>query len=220
MSKYLCLCVCAAALTLFLARPASADVMTYNGPGLSAFVQIHAPGHPGDGEILYAGQYKVTYQGDNYNAWCVDFGQNSGTMSATEESYTVLPNSSAVAFLFETYAGSLTSGTEAAALGTSIWEVITEPPGGPYNIGSGSFSISGNTAVANRAAVMLASIPASYTPLGELVVLHSATLQDMLIGRAQSEPPTPEPATIALLVGGAALGLARRRSRCILRAPR
>jgi len=216
MNKKTCICVCAAALAAVLARPAGADVMTYKGVGLSAPVQIHAPGHPADGEIVYAGQYKVSYQGGDYAAWCVDIDQFSGTAQVTQEDYTALPNSSAVAYLFDTYSNSLTGSTDAAALGVSIWEALTEAEGGPFNIGSGSFYISGNSAVASRASSMLASIPAGfYVPQEQLVVLHSDTLQDMLIGLSVGggNLPMPEPATIALLVVGAAMGLSRRGAR-------
>jgi hypothetical protein len=204
--------VCGVALALFLASPARADMMTYNGVGLNAIVQIHAPGHLADGMTVYAGQYLVSFEGANYAAWCVDIDQYSGNMPATEESYTVLRNSSAVAYLYDTYANSLGGGTDAAALGASIWEVITEPQGGPFNINSGSFSISENAAVASRAAAMLASIPGSYEPQEDLVVLHSDTMQDMLIG-IPTGSPAPEPLTLALLIGGAALGLVRRLGR-------
>jgi hypothetical protein len=204
--------VCVSVLTLFLARPASADVMTYTGLGLYDTVQMHAPGHVADGQTVYAGQYMFSYQGATYAAWCVDIDQYSGTTQVTQESYTVLRNSSAAAYLYETYADSVSTGTEAAALAASIWEVITEPQGGPFNIYSGGFYISNNSAAAGRAAAMLASIPAGYTPQGTLVVLHSADKQDMLIGYEYGGP-VPEPATIVLLLGGLVLSAARHRRR-------
>jgi hypothetical protein len=203
---------CAAALVLLLVQSARADTMTYNGVGLNSVVRIHAPGHVADGEDVYAGQYRITYDGNNYNAWCVDIDQYSGTASVTVQSYTVLPNAGAVAYLYDTYADGVTTGTEAAALAASIWEVITEAPGGPFSITGGSFYISGNSAVANRAAAMLATIPGSYEPREDLIVLHSDTKQDMLIARDVGTE-VPEPATMALLISGGALGLVRRRTR-------
>jgi hypothetical protein len=203
-----------AALALFLFTPlARADTMTFDGIGLADTVKVHAPGHLADGMTTEAGQYLYTYKGTQYAAWCVDLDAYAATTAVTEESYTVLPNAYAVAYLYETYAGGLTSDTDAAALGVSIWEVITEPNnGGPFNVNSGSFWISDNTAVASRAAAMLATIPGSYTPHGILTVLHSDSKQDMLIGGIHQ---APEPGTLVLLAVGGVLTAARRRRRVV-----
>ena len=201
-----------AALALLLFTPlARADTMTFDSIGLADTVKVHAPGHLADGLTTEAGQYLITYKGNQYAAWCVDIDAYASTTSVTEQSYTVLPNAYAVAYLYETYAGGLTNDTDAAALGVSIWEVITESVGGPFNIHSGSFWITNNGDVASRAASMLATIPGSYTPQGALTVLHSECKQDMLIGNGLHQ--APEPGTLVLLAAGGALAAARRRRR-------
>jgi len=210
MTNRRCLALAIAALAFLLAPPALADTMTFTGVGLHDTVKIHAPGHMADDLTVTAGQYLVTYKSNDYVAWCVDLDAYAGSSSVTEQNYTVLRNAYAVAYLFETYAGSLSNNTDAAALGASIWEVITEPAGGPFNISSGSFRLSNNSDVSARAASMLASIPGSYTPLGGLTVLHSDSKQDMLIGNVHQ---VPEPGTLALLAAGGALVVVRRRRR-------
>jgi len=200
--------LCALCAALGLATPAQADVMTYLGTGLNQAVTLHAPGHLANGQVVHAGQYRISYQGETYTSWCVDLDQYTGTVSVTERSYLTLQNPSAVAYLFETYADSSMTSTEAAALAVSFWEVLTEPVGGPFSASSGNFWVTNNSAVAARAATMLASIPSSYTPTEDLVVLYSSTKQDMLIGRPGSG--APEPATLALVAGGAIALLGRK----------
>ena len=182
--------------------------MTYNGVGLADTVKVHAPGHLADGMTAEAGQYLITYKGAQYAAWCVDIDAYAGNASVTERNYTVLHNAYAVAYLYDTYAGGLTGDTDAAALGVSIWEVLTESAGGPFNIYSGDFWITNNSAVASRAASMLASIPGSYTAHGDLMVLYSDSKQDMLIGNLYQ---VPEPGVMVLLAAGGVLAAARRK---------
>jgi hypothetical protein len=196
---------------LFIPRavPAWGYMMTYHGDGLNQAVKIGAPGMLADGKTVHAGQMLISYQDNDYIAWCVDLDAYAGTADVTEISYLSLPNASAVAYLYDMYADGTTTSLESAALAVSLWEVLAEPPGGPFNVNSGNFRISQNAAVAARAAVMLASVPASYTPLRPLTVLHSQTKQDMLIGGFGS--PIPEACTLSLLCAGMVISAKRRR---------
>jgi hypothetical protein len=205
-----------ALLALLLSPSARADVMTYCGEGLCDDVQIRSPGHMADGLTTLAGQMMLSYKGAEYAGWCVDIDQYAGTSSVTEESYTVLANHNALAYLMDTYADSLASDLDAAALAACIWEVVNEPEGGAFNINGGHFSIRNNSAVTSRAAAWLASIPAGYSSQTNYIILHSTTAQDMLIegpGIGGAHVDTPEPGTLVLLIAGGVMALARRGAR-------
>jgi hypothetical protein len=199
-------------VSLCLAPSARADLMTYYGVGLCETVTVHAPGYLTDNVTVEAGQLLISYQGAYHVGWCVDLDQYSLDAEATEESYAVLPNHVALAYLFDTYADSVACDLDAAALGVAIWEVITESEGGTFNVYSGNFSITGNPEVAERAMTLLASIPSDYSPQQELIVLHSDSAQDMLIAPGGGLFPAPEPGSLALAAAGAIV-LARRRRR-------
>lgn len=203
-----------AALTVLAISPSAwGSLMTYNGVALSQTVQTHAPGKLADGLTTYAGQELITFENVNYKAYCVDLNQYAATAQATAVplNLTSFNNQWQLAYLFDTYAAGVTTDLQAAALGTAIWEVLTEPNGGAFDVTDtySQFWITGNNSVAAAANALLASLPANYTPTVWPVVLQSATAQDFII---------PEPATLALLgVGG--LVLLRSRRRCEARTP-
>ena len=113
--------------SLLLAAPvASADIMTYDGPGFVSQVTLHAAGLLGDGKTVYAGQYKLTYGGTPYDAFCVDIDHYAGTTEVTEMPSSSLRNGEKVAYLYETFVPAISNGTDAAAVGVAIWEVLYE----------------------------------------------------------------------------------------------
>jgi len=197
--------------SLLLAVPAaSADVMTYEGLGLVSTVKLHAAGLLGDGKTVLAGQYRFTYQGETLNAFCVDIDHYAGTTEATEQPIDFLRNSQQVAYLYETFVPTIQDGTDAAAVGVAIWEVLYEEEQNDFDAGSGYLYITLNAPVLAAANDMLAGMPDSYQPVTDLVVLHSPCKQDMLIG---SLGEVPEPATIAFFALAAPWALLRRPRR-------
>jgi len=184
--------------------------MTYNGMGLKDTVKVHAPGHLADNLTVHAGQLHVTYLGEDYDAFCVDIDQYVGTSEVDEWTVYDLPqNGDLIAFLFETYADGVATGVEAAALQVAIWEVLSETDDSFFDLTSGNFQILNNAPVVALATTYLATVPGSYTPIIEPVVLHSETKQDVIISGGQ----VPEPASLSVLSLGAVLSLIRRRRR-------
>ncbi|MHC4717004.1 MAG: PEP-CTERM sorting domain-containing protein [Planctomycetota bacterium] len=197
-------------LLLAVVTTASADVMTFDGLGLKATVTIHCPGTLADGKRVPTGEYLVTYQGQQHIGFCVDLNHYTGNGEVTELGLDTLNmpgdyRGEKLAWLYETYAWTLDSGTSAAGLSVAIWEVVNELTGNPLDPTSGQFSISGNAAVAVDATGKLAGVPDRYEPTMDLMILHSPTKQDMLIGTV------PEPGALALLALGGVVQLVRRR---------
>ena len=78
-----------------------------------------------------------------------------------------------------------------------------------FDITSGRVYVTGNAPVVQAANAMLATLPGSYEPTTDLIVLHSDEHQDLLI----SNVSVPEPVSLALLVVGAPLVVLRGRRR-------
>lgn len=195
--------LCAAAIVLLSAvSVSSADIMTFNGTGMNVVMTLHAPGHLTDGQNLYTGQLLINYKGHDFATYCVDIDHYAATTPVVEANIRLMfPHGDKVAYLYETYAKTINNPESAAALQAAIWEAAFETSG-TYNVNSGSVYLTGDSNVLGQATTFLASLPASYTPHGT-IVLDSANNQDMLV---------PEPATMSLLaLGGVALLRRRRR---------
>ena len=148
----------------------------------------------------------MTYENTDYLAYCVDLDHYAKSADVTEQDMNSINNGDLVAWLFDTYAQSVTSGIEAAALNVAIWEVIYENDA-TFDAGTGTLSISENQDVQNVANDFLASlssIPSSYTPSNGMMVLHNDVVQDVVV---------PEPTTLGLLGIGAGCFFVKRRQR-------
>lgn len=186
--------------------PVLGSYMAYNGMGLNSQVRIHASGLLADNLKVAAGQLKVTHENTDHLAYCVDLDHYVKSADVTPEPMSFVNNGEKVAWLYETYAQSVTTGMEAAALSVAIWEVIYETDA-TFDAGTGYFTISENQGVldgANDLLASLGSIPGSYTPSNGTMVLHNDQVQDVVV---------PEPTTLGLLGAGAVCFFAKRRRR-------
>ncbi len=201
ISLMVTVCACIACTS-----PVFGSYMTFNGMGLSSQVRLHASGLLADNLKTPAGQLKVTYENTDYLAYCVDLNHYAKSANMTPESISVLNNSDMVAWLFDTYAYGVTTGTEAAALNVAIWEVLYET-NDAFNAGTGYFWVSENQNVLDEANVLLASLdsmPTNYTPSNGLMVLDGLNAQDVVV---------PEPTSLGLLGIGAGCFIVKRRRR-------
>jgi hypothetical protein len=201
-----------AAVLLLNGSAAVADLMTLQGMALNETVQTHISGTLADGLTVYAGQEQLTYQGTNYLGYCVDLNHYANTCQVSEVSAVTWANGNKLVYLYDTYAPTITTDLQAAALQTAIWEVISEPATGPFDVTNGTFYITGNSSVATLANQMLATMPSTYTPGFLPTILTNSSNQDFLIGKWEPVGnPVPEPCTLALMAAGAGLFLVVRR---------
>jgi hypothetical protein len=188
---------------LLAASAAPADIMTYVGLDQVSVVNFHGSGLLADGLSVYAGTYHVSYEGVQYDAFCVDADHFDGSGPVSERSVTTLHNGQKIAYIYETYVPQIHNAVDAAAVGVAIWELLYETQDSTYSAGSGRFYITGNDAVRNAANAVLQNLPETYQPTSTLTVLDSANCQDMLITShsvSALSQDVPEPATMALIL--------------------
>ena len=203
-----------AAALLMNVSAAQADLMTVEGiSSLNQTETTHIAGQLADNLTVYAGPEQILYQNTQYLGYCVDLNHYAGTSQVTEVSALTWPNGNKLVYLYDTYAPTVTTSLQAAALQTAIWEVISEPAAGPFDVTKGNFYITGNDAVATLANQWLATLPSTYNPTQIPTILDSSANQSFLVGKWEGvNNPVPEPCTMALLaVGGSCLLLVARR---------
>jgi hypothetical protein len=193
---------------LLAASAAPADMMTYNGLDLVSIVNFHGSGLLADGLNVYAGSYHVSYEGTQYDAFCVDADHYEGNEQVVERSVTSLHNGQKIAYVYETYVPSIHTAVDAAAVGVAIWELLYENRESTFIASTGRFYITGNNPVRDAANNLLRDLPDTYEPTTNLVVLDAANHQDMLI---TSSNPVPEPATMVLILAAVPLVICRCR---------
>lgn len=187
---------------LLLSVSAQATWMTYNGTALKRAVTIHHP-DLSSGKRVYAGQLKIDYNGTSYVTYCVEVLQDIKSYEGSDDAITGLNNGEIVSWLYESYAPSVATDDEAAALQVAIWEVVNEL-NNPFNVQSGDFYLTNTrTEVITMANQILADIelPTDFDPTKSLVT--NASYQDVII---------PEPATMLTLGLGSFIFLAGKRS--------
>ena len=208
------------AVALAGAMSASAQVtLTFDGvsPEEIVTLQVGSPINFGPGGV-YAGVYNQTVDGVATPSFCIDVSREiTLDETFTDYSYTNLasaplspagPMGSSVATDIEKlwaayYPDASETNQDAAALQVAIWEDIASSVG--YTL-----TVSGNDAVTDEAAAMLANLP-NLTDEANLVGLVSPDGQNYVV---PSIEPVPEPTTAGcFLLGVGTLACCRRFKR-------
>lgn len=221
------LCVC----PILTPSKATASELNFTGMGLHDIVTINGP----ISGSYYAGQITWDWSAPVPNGfdpsivtYCVDIQHELTNIQTVSVSDTNDPdfNTSAVdgggksAWLVNTYASTVTSDVQAAALQVAIWEALYD---NSYNLTGGIFSIDiTNTAytgmteamkIYTQANTYLDGLFSGNAPNGQYYTSVAAWLHaTSQPGGGQDQIATPEPTTLALLgLGGLMAGFRRRR---------
>jgi len=205
--------VAAVAISL-CASAASADLldyMDYRGMGRKKTVRLHYAGDAGSdiNMRVQVGEMNLRIDDEDSIGYCVDIFQTAGDTYVSQVNPLDTSRGYLAAYLYDTYAGAVSSNQDAAALGVSIWEVMFET-GTDFDVTTGDLWITDNSGVVAAAGALLTGLPDSYTPDPQTRILFSETKQDMI---TTGVTPVPEPATMGLLAIGGVLALIRHKRR-------
>lgn len=199
-----------AAALLSIARPASAELISFNGTGRHlSNISISVGSQTAS---VSAGELNWTWlngdlAGESLVSYCVDASTYlQGQQWVDLEDTSTLGSSQAgarVAYLFNTFAATVTSNLQAAALQLAIWEALYDSG---QDLAGGIFKLNTiNSALHAQTNAYLAQMYASNLNDSAITTwLNTGKGQDQVTRRV------PEPSTL-LLMAGAALFAARRK---------
>jgi hypothetical protein len=203
MFKFKNVTVTVGMIVVALASQAWANPISFVGTGLTTDVTVN---HNGSDKYVRAGEIFIDYNAIKLTAYCVDLDhwiQNS--WDATEAPVTSVNGGLAAAWLYDNFAGSVTTGAQAAGLQIAIWEVVDDF-GGSVDLNAGNFRFTATKSVASEAQNYLAALPSTLTGY----TTPSFILQSGSDPRSQNLI-VPEPASLVLLASALPMLIAGRR---------
>lgn len=198
-------------LLVLAAISASASSLTLNSVGLGSTVSVTGNGQTYN---VFAGQLKLTVDGQSLIGFCVDLYAKIGYQSYTTvigapASYT---NGEQAAWIVQAYGPKVSTSLQAAALQLALWDVVHDNGNG---LTAGSLILNaspGSSLLAAAEAIVQASQGKSSTHAAifyntSATGYHAQTL-------IASTNDVPEPSAVAMLsAGGALVVIARLRRR-------
>ena len=186
-----------------IAGQAQAVDVTFLGMGLKQNVNIT---HVGSDRQVPAGEILVEFGGEDYTAYCVDLSHwMKDQWQADISGVDIINGGLAVAYLYDTFAGAVSSNTEAAGLQVAIWEVV-EDWGGAIDLGGGVFEFNDPSGVGTAAQTYLNALPgdlSGYTTSSFILESGPCPRSQHLI--------VPEPASLVLAAMAFPMLLVKRR---------
>ena len=220
-----------ALVTVTVPTNADAAELTLDGMGLRDIVTINSTLPGFESGSYYAGQFIWSSNDPNLGSpvltYCVDIldeveGTQQMTVDSTDNMQTLAQDGGGkAAWLLDTFASSVTTGVQAAALQVAIWEAIYD---NDHDVTSGVFSIvTDNTAYTGAYEAQLIAAQATsylnqlfYGPNGEYHMDRAIWLDALAVGgtgQSQITTATPEPGSLMLIGLGLAAMTALRRKR-------
>lgn len=200
-NRILAFALAMAAIGTLVSSAGASTIITYNGLGYSETINYVLENNS---RFANAGELLVKFDGNDEIAYCVDLrttikDQWKGSFMGVD----FLNGGNAVAFLYDTYASTVTSDNEAAALQVAIWEVIEDYS--TLNLSAGNFRLIGAPTIAAIANAYLGSLP------GNLDDYQTNSFVIKSEGHPRSQALiVPEPGTLAALLVAIPILLRRR----------
>jgi hypothetical protein len=197
---------------LLAAQPASAELIDFTGVGRHlSNISITVSGRSAH---VTAGELNWTWltgeaAGSSFVSYCVDATTSlQDHQWVTPESTSTLRSSATgarVAFLYNTFAATVSTNLQGAALQLAVWEALYDSA---HNLGGGSFRLNSVNATlveqTNRYLGQLYSTPHLGSSTSWLNTAH---------GQDQVTRSVPEPSTLLLMTGAALLAVRKRFAR-------
>ncbi len=186
-----------------VASPALADPISFNGLGMYETVSYKLDG---ESKSTKAGQLLIEFDSKELVAYCVDLRHSiKSDWIVDPKPANSFSGGKAAAFLYDTFASTVTNSLQAAALQVAIWEVVED--WNWVNLFGGDFKFTSATNVTQQAQVYLNALPGNLSN-------YSATA---FILESSNDPRSqhlivPEPATLAALLIGLPILFGRRRA--------
>lgn len=185
-----------------IAAPALANPISFNGVGLYETVSYKLDG---ESKSTKAGQLLIEFNNQDLIAYCVDLRHTiKSDWNVDVKPANFFSGGKAAAFLYDTFASTVTNSVQAAALQVAIWEVIED--WNWINLFGGDFKFTNATNVTQQAQVYLNALPgnlSNYSPTAFILESGNYPRSQHLI--------VPEPTTLAALLVGLPMLLRGRR---------
>lgn len=191
MKKSLMAGVCCV-VTVLLASQVNAGVVTFNGLGYHEQVRFE---HDGSMMNVNAGEFRIDVDGTDYTAYCVDLDHwLKDQWQADSVSVETVNGGLAAAYLYDSFADSVSSNVEAAGLQVAIWEIVDDY-GDALDLSGGDFRLVSTGGVAAVAEAYLAGLP---------VDLRDYRTSSFILASSRCPRPSqnlivPEPATLGFV---------------------
>jgi hypothetical protein len=162
--------------------------------------------HNGSTMNVNAGEILIDYNAIRLTAYCVDLDHwLKNSWDANPASVSTVNGGLEAAWLYDHFAGSVTTNAQAAGLQIAIWEVVDDS-GSSFSLNDGNFRLTGSATVAAAAQGYLNALPADLSGY-----TTSSFIVESGINPRSQNLIVPEPACLVLLATALPIMILGRR---------